>query len=229
MWESPHDGCTDSSVLNWANPLKASSTWAVTPLPVSRAPSDQPLTIRKNRNSRSSASGSSMGDSTSYSRNNSQDEGPKGGAVSASLPPGTAPWPSFEPASSTNASSTTIRRESDSARRSLENIIEGRPEAAVQRRTSRLRKFTSGFPRLRRTVTGETSFGSSEASEIVSSMTSSPPTGPDEATGPSSMDEPSDEAVEAYIKRNAHKLVLSKLSQPQLWRYLKPLTDQVQL
>ncbi|KAF2642749.1 hypothetical protein P280DRAFT_516516 [Massarina eburnea CBS 473.64] len=58
IWRSPAaPGFEDWS---W-NPLKAPSTCIVTPLPVSRIPSDQPLIVRKNRSSRSTASGSSAG------------------------------------------------------------------------------------------------------------------------------------------------------------------------
>jgi hypothetical protein len=195
------------SFFDWGNPLKAPSTWAVTPLPVSRAPSDQPLTIRKNRNSRSSESGSSMGDSTSYSRNNSQDETMSGSAVGTSLSFGTTSWPLFHngmlriPANVSSTSPVAIYTEHTTARQSLENAVERASShigTVPQRRPSRLRMLTNGFPHLRRMGTGDTSASGGDASE---------PTSPTIATTPSVSPDDSDEAVDAYMKRNAHKSV----------------------
>lgn len=206
--ESPTEYIANPSFLDWSNPLKAPSTWAVTPLPVSRAPSDQPLTIRKNRNSRSSTSGSSMGDSTSYSRNHSRDEDMSGSAIGTNPITGIKSWPSFDdtmsqlPGHIMNPSNTAIRTEHATAQQSLENTMEragGYNGAAPQRRPSRLRKFTNGFPRLRRMGTGETSTSTGDPSESMSPTTTATPT-----VG-SAEDEPSDEAVDAYMKRNAHK------------------------
>jgi hypothetical protein len=145
---SPPDYTTNLSVFDWGNPLKAPSTWAVTPLPVSRAPSDQPLTIRKNRNSRSSASGSSMGDSMSSSRGNSHGDTERVGSSHSD----TTPWPSFD--------STLAEEPTDTAQPS--SISPGADHATAkqittQRRPSRLRLFTNGLSRLRRTGTGDTS------------------------------------------------------------------------
>ena len=96
IWESPHDYSVEASHLGWAAPLEVPSTWTVTPLPVSQLPSSQPLTIRKNRESRSSTSGSSMGDHTNFSRTSSHDNAFNGGPVGAPASTGTTPWPSFD-------------------------------------------------------------------------------------------------------------------------------------
>jgi hypothetical protein len=136
--ESPIEYKTSLSIFN---PLKAPATWAVTPLPVSRAPSDQPLTIRKNRNSRSSASGSSMGSDTT-------------------------PWPAFDSASAQEPIHTA-----KPSRTRVAGTIDGDGGPASQRRSSRLRLFTNGFPRLRRIGAGETSAtstGDGDTSESTS-------------------------------------------------------------
>jgi hypothetical protein len=145
-----------------------------------------------------------MGDSTSYSRSISHDEAANGGAPGAShTGDGGARRPSIARAPSTNTSHATVRAELSNAQQTLENIIESRPE--VQRRTSRLRKLTNALPRLRRIGTGETNSSVEDASASTEQATSSSVTSPDEATGHSSLEEPSDEAVEAYLRRNAHK------------------------
>jgi hypothetical protein len=138
--ESPFEYNTSLSIFN---PLKAPATWAVTPLPVSRAPGDQPLTIRKNRNSRSSASGSSMGSDTT-------------------------PWPAFDPA---------LAQESIDSEKSFRTRVPGAAEhvdgdagLTSQRRPSRLRLFTNGFPRLRRIGTGETSASTGGSGDTLESI-----------------------------------------------------------
>jgi hypothetical protein len=206
--ESPPSYIANPSFLDWSNPLKAPSTWAVTPLPVSRAPSDQPLTIRKNRNSRSSASGSSMGDATSYSRNTSRDEAISGSDADINTISGSTPWPSLYSAMSpipddlTNLTAS-IRDTHTTAQQNLERAIDrtdGHLGQVPQRRPSRLRKFTNGFPRLRRMGTTELSTSTGNVSESASATaTTTPP------IDPGDQEEPSDEAVDAYMKRNAHK------------------------
>jgi hypothetical protein len=215
IWNLPPDRIVGLSSLDWGNSSKAPSTWAVTPLPVSRAPSNQPLTIRKNRNSRSSASDSSMGDQTYYSRNNSQDEIMKGGAVGMPFLPGTTPWPVFdatascEPTRIASPFNTTVCTEPNTAQQSLEKAVEradGQFESTKQRRPSRLRLFTNGFPRLRRTGTGDSSPSTGDAFESISPTTALL-VNPKGSNDCQDADEPSDEAVEAYMKRNAHKYV----------------------
>jgi hypothetical protein len=96
IWESPHDYSNEASHLGWAAPLEVPSSWTVTPLPVSRLPSSRPLTIRKNRETSSSTSSSSMGDHTNFSRTGSRDNAFNGGPVGAPASTGTTPWPSFD-------------------------------------------------------------------------------------------------------------------------------------
>jgi hypothetical protein len=205
IWKSPTEYSASASFLNWANPLKAPSTWIVTPLPVSRAPSDQPLTIRKNRNSRSSTSGSSIGDPMSLSRNNSHDKATHGGLGGTTLPPETAPWLSFQPTLPINFSSTTIHAESSTAQQSLEGMIGSQAETVRPRRTSSLRLFTDRFPRLRRNKTDETSVSIDDTPLSYSVTATSSLASVDEASNPFGVNEPTDEAVEAYTKRNARK------------------------
>lgn len=201
LWESPLDYSVYTSRLDWGYPFKASSPWVVTPLPLSRAPSDQPLTIRKNRNSRSSTSGSSMGDSTSSSRNTSQDEAMSCGVIGTSPFPNNA-WPSFEPALPTNASETTICAELSSAQQGSGNTVEDCPRP---QRASSLRLFTNKFPRLRRTRTRSTSVSNSDTPEFTTPNGTAYLASPSEESKPLGLDEPNDEAVEAYMRRNAHK------------------------
>ncbi|KAF2130630.1 hypothetical protein P153DRAFT_396022 [Dothidotthia symphoricarpi CBS 119687] len=181
IWRSPLDYSLETREFYWTNPLKAQSTWAVTPLPVSQIPSGQPLTIRKNRHSRSSASDSSMEDAMPYSRNNSQDQCKNGGPAVISSPVETTPWPLYEASTShepplPSSSVDIARSERNSAQQALESVIQNdgsRPEAA-KRRSSRLRLFTNSFPRLRRTGTGETSGDSGDVSEGHLPIISSP-------------------------------------------------------
>jgi hypothetical protein len=208
--ESPPDYTTNSLFLDWSKPLKAPLTWAVTPLPVSRAPSDQPIKIRKNRNSTSSASESSIGDATSYPRINSHDEAMGGSEVDTNPISGTTPWPLFDgtipptPDGFTN-SSTSTRGTHVTAQQSLESAVD-RADSHLgqvpQRLRSRLRMFTNGFPRLRRIGTAELCACADNAPESTSPIaTTTPPIGPDD------LEEPGDEAVDDYMKRNAHKSV----------------------
>jgi hypothetical protein len=219
IWESPPDYSFDLSVLDWANPLKAPPSWTVTPLPVSRTPSDHPLTIRKNRNSRSSASGSSFGDAMAYSRNNSQEEPANSDPVRSS--PHTdalAPWPvldatSYEPASAPNSSSSTVATEHLSAQQALENVISNTTSQAElpKRRGSKLRLFTNsfsgfnGFNRLRRQNTGDTTASAGDSPDSSSLTVGELLATLDEMNDGVTVKEPGVEAVEAYIRQNARK------------------------
>jgi hypothetical protein len=188
---------------DWGHPLKAPSTWAVTPLPVSRAPSDQPLTIRKHRNSRSSASESSVGGSMSSSRINSQDMGTTG----------TTPWPLVDvpgmhgPANTLTTFDTTVHSEHGTTQRMQEDAAQRAsdpPGAAGQRRPSRLRMFTQRVPLLRRRGTGETSASTDDGAEsFPATTTTTSPIG--QVNAPQYPQEPSDEAISAYMRRNADK------------------------
>jgi hypothetical protein len=112
----------------------------------------------------------------------------------------------------TNVSSTSstspvaIYTEHTTARQSLENAVERASNhvgTAPQRRPSRLRMLTNGFPRRRRMETGATSASGGDASESTSpTIMTTPSVSPDDSQ------EPGDEAVDAYMKRNAHKSVI---------------------
>ena len=213
IWASPPDYNFDSSVDDWASLLNVPSTWTVTALPVSRIPSDHPLTIRKNRHSRSSASGSSMGDPMAYSRNNSQDERISGGPVGPPYIPDSAPWPlldtttAFEPKPAPNPPESADSTEHPTAQHALETLIhqtEIRREP-TQRRTSRLRLFTTGFPRLHRTVTGDTSGSAGETSDTTSPASAIPEATDTETGIDREVEDPSEEAVEAYMRKHARK------------------------
>jgi hypothetical protein len=212
--ESPLEYTTNLSVFDWSNPLKAPSTWGVTPLPVNRAPSDQPLIVRKNRNSRSSASGSSMGDSKSFSRKNSLDT-TTGGAVGTSRSLNTTPWPSLDATlphdsgDTAKSSDTTTSIDYATAQQSLESAV-GRVDSHAgstrRRRPSRLRLFTNGFPRLRRMGTGEASASTDDASESTSPTAATTyPIGPEGVDNCQDINEPDGEAADVYMRKNTHK------------------------
>ncbi|KAI8935534.1 hypothetical protein NX059_008104 [Plenodomus lindquistii] len=146
-----------------------------------------------------------MSDPITGWRSGSQDEAMRGGAV-ASLP-----WPSLDPATSyestsaSHPSSYTTGSEHPTAQQSLKDVVQDTTNRIdlTKRRPSRLRLFTNGFPRLRRTGTGGTSGTTSEASEAL-------PSSPDDTILPHAQlpeaveeKEPSDEAVETYIRNNA--------------------------
>ena len=208
IWESPHDYSTETSVLSWAAPLEVPSTWTVAPLPLSRLPSNQPLTIRKNRESRSSVSGSNMDDRMYSSRSSSQD-----GVFDSSparAPASTAPWPLFDDPSSykmTHAPETSSATGGSShagAQKAPDDdirIAEART-VPTKRRPSVLRIFT-GLSRLRRTNTSETSGSSGGASDLAS------PTAREDHNEDYIREqvwqEPSDDAIEAYVSKNARK------------------------
>lgn len=211
IWESPHDYSTEPSLLGWAAPLEVPSTWTVTPLPVSRTPSNQPLTIRKNRESRSSASGSSMGDPLCFSRSSSsQDDAFHGGPVGAPAVIGIASWPLFDaPVScdSTDAVGTSNavgKCNHTSAQDALEHASQNAEDRSTssKRRPSRLRLFT-GLSRLRRTDTREWSGSSGDTYDLTSPMSLG--AHKENAFAREGLQEPSDDVVEAYVRRNARK------------------------
>jgi hypothetical protein len=170
IWESPTDCSFNSSVFDWAHPLKAPLSWSVTPLPVSRTPSDHPLTIRKNRNSRSSASGSSFGDKMASSRNNSHDEPESGGPVRSSHTTAFTPWPLLDVLSNEAThvpdSSVFTAGAKHMSAQTLEKVISN-PEPP-KRRMSKLKLFTSGLPLLRRQNTGDTSASAVDTQDTAS-------------------------------------------------------------
>lgn len=204
--KSTSDYGTEASHLGWAAPLEVPLTWTVTPLPMSRLPSNQPLTIRKNRQSHSSTSGSSMSDNTNFSRTSSRDNAFNGGPVAAPAS-GTAPWPlfdapvSYETTHAPDASGNAGRTCQIEAAENLDQHADDRPVSS-KRRPSVLRLFT-GLSRLRRIDTGETSGSSGDASDLASPTRLSVHNEDDvdEELSP----EPSDDAVEAYIRKHARK------------------------
>jgi hypothetical protein len=207
IWESPQDYSTEASLLGWAAPLEVPSTWTVTPLPVSRLPSNQPLTIRKNRESRSSTSGSSVGDPMSFSRTSSHDNAYNGGPVGAPTSTGTAPWPSFDApvlyntTHAPDASGTVGHTYQSEAVENLSLDADDRP-VYTKRRPSVLRLYTS-LSRRRQKDTGETSGSSGDASDLASPTTLEVHN--EDAVGEDPSPEPSKDAVEPYIRKHARK------------------------
>lgn len=198
IWESPSNCSFAPSVGDWEELPKAPSLWVRTPLPLSRIPSEQPLTIRKNRNSRSSASDSSMSEPITWWRNSSHDEAINGGPV------GPLPWPSvdttmsYESISAPRPSDSTGGSEQPTAHQALQDIVQNtgnRPDA-TRRRPSRLRLLTNGLPRLLRRGTGDTLVALSSSPDDALSPHTRVDEGPEDK-------EPSDEAIEAYIRNNA--------------------------
>ncbi len=210
IWDSPPDYSFDWSVLDWAHPLKAPLSWTVTPLPVSRTPSDYPLTIRKNRNSRSSASGSSFGDPMAYSRKNSQNEPENGGPVRSSHTATLTPWPLIDVAPNEPAQPSIVPAGAEhmSAQQALEKAISNTEDHTEppKRRMSKLRLLTSGLPLLRRQNTGETSASASDTPD-TSSPVAAAALAPHYETERPVVKHPDDEAVKAYLRRNAFKSV----------------------
>lgn len=207
IWGPPHDYSTEASHLGWAAPLEVPSSWTVTPLPVSRLPSNQPLTIRKNRESRSSTSGSSMGGHTNFSHTSSQDNASDGGPVVAPALTRTTPWPLFDAPVSyemAHASDASDNAGHTCQIETAENLSQSVDDRAVptKRRPSVLRLFT-GFSRLRRTDTGETSGSSGDASDLASPIRLE--AHHEDDVGKDSSPEPGEDAVEAYIRKYARK------------------------
>ncbi|KAH9864429.1 hypothetical protein J1614_010363 [Plenodomus biglobosus] len=206
IWELPSNYSFAPSVGDWEELLKAPSLWARTPLPLSRIPSEQPLTIRKNRNSRSSATDSSMSEPITWWRNSSHDEAMDGGPV------GPLPWPSvdttmsYESTSAPRPSDSTGGSEHPTAHQALQDVVQNagnRPDA-TRRRPSRLRLLTNGLPRLLRRGTGDTLVALSSSPDDTLSPHTRVVEGPEDK-------EPSDEAIEAYIRNNAREYVQSIL------------------
>ncbi|OSS51132.1 hypothetical protein B5807_04191 [Epicoccum nigrum] len=204
IWESPHDYSAEAPLLGWAASLEVPPSWTVTPLPVSRLPSNQPLTVRKNRESRSSASDSSMGEHTQQMRKSVHKDALDGGPVGL---PGTdmaswllletpAPYETAQTSSLTNANTTDMQEASRSTMHSTEGL-----KLTNKRRPSVLRLFT-GLSRLRRTNTSENSGGGGDMPDLWL-----PTVFPDhnEDEEGDALPEPSEDAVESYIQKHARK------------------------
>jgi hypothetical protein len=164
------------ALLTWQHPLKAPPTCTITALPVSRIPSDQPLRIRKNRNSRSSGSGSSMPLSRKSSRAQPPSEAPLVDADDLTA------WPELEGLKSSGAQQALQETQSGSGRR------------------SRLRLFTNGLSGLRRRTTGDTigSNGPFKEKSSASGLT------PHDEVGPGA-DSLAIDAVDAFMQKHARK------------------------
>ncbi|KAJ4984613.1 hypothetical protein SVAN01_09869 [Stagonosporopsis vannaccii] len=200
---SPLGDSAMASSLESAAPLEVPLIWTVTPLPVSRLPNGQPLMVRKNRESRSSASGSSMGEPTTSMRRSGQEDAFDGGPVGLVAPTATTTWPlldvqaSYELAAASNAlDNAGLNRQTTSE--STARVVDDHT-LPTKRRPSVLRLLT-GLSRLRRTTTGETSSSNGDAPSFVS-PTSLEAREDDVSEG--SSQEPSEAAVDAYIRKNA--------------------------
>lgn len=224
IWHTPPEYSFDSSLLDWMNPYTApSSMWAVTPLPVSRIPSKQPLTIRKNRHSHSSASVSSFGDAMADSRHDSQEEPVYGGPVGSPYTEQKILWPVLDSAMPVETASAPCSLEIDArnhyptAHHTLQNVVRNTEgySGATKRRPSILRLLTNGIPRLRRVGTADTSSSAREGSNTLSLSDDVSLTAHADLENELDANEPSDDAVEAYIRSNARKYVLIFLLYPQ--------------
>jgi hypothetical protein len=148
----------------------------------------------------------------SFSLNNSQDE--NGCTGGTSPPSGMIPWPLFlatdhyEPGTNANASDTTVHDGHTAARHSLGEPVErkeGQSAPIHRQRFSRLRLFTSGFPRLRRTGTGETSASTDDASVTISPISALSVIGAKALESVEDTDEPNEQAKHASGGENSHE------------------------
>ncbi|KAE8872163.1 hypothetical protein PTNB73_03622 [Pyrenophora teres f. teres] len=200
IWESPPEYGFDLSVLDWARPLEAPLLWTTAPLPVSRTPRDHTLTIRKNRNSRSTTSGSSLGDPMSHTHNSGQHVPANGGPVRSPHTATLETWPTVDAMSyGPEASIFSTATEHVTAQQALENVIhrDGGSVEPPRRRTSRLRRLTSGFPLLRRQGTGDVSVSTNAPGPSSPTATSTLATHDEDAK------DPDDAAIEAWVSKKA--------------------------
>ncbi|KAF2449347.1 hypothetical protein P171DRAFT_506920 [Karstenula rhodostoma CBS 690.94] len=164
IWASPSEWNLEATLhglaepledfFNAYNPLKVASTCTIStvmPLPVSRIPSDQPLTIRKSRSSRSTASESSASHSSmAFSRSSSGNEPADSSKVRASFDAPPAPWPQVDAESEPTSSNNTICPAHTPAQQALEEVQHAGEPKLTKRRSSRARLFPNGFTRLLR-------------------------------------------------------------------------------
>ncbi|KAL5374810.1 hypothetical protein DPSP01_011646 [Paraphaeosphaeria sporulosa] len=184
IWASPSEWNLDSTLRGLAeplgkyfeghNPLKAASTCTVStvmplpvstvmplsvstvmPLPVSRIPSNQPLTIRKNRSSRSTASESSATYSImAISRSSNGNEASDSSKVCANLTSPPTPWAQVDALSRPEPEPTsfnlTICPAQTPAQQALEEVQHAEEPKLAKRRSSRARLFPGGLTRLLR-------------------------------------------------------------------------------
>lgn len=223
IWQSQSDSSLESSSSDWDSPLDAlanchtplrgPSLCAVVSLPISRTPSDHPLTIRKSRNSRSTASGSSAGFSMAFLRGSRDQSVSVGGGdrqkVSTSLHEEELSWPlpSVVPhtdAIQANFPDHTVHSAPTPAQQSLGDIQHADSTAqSTKRRISRLRMFTHRFPRLRRGGTTDTA-GSNNSSQVAVNSAPSPPTHDNLSDDESSETE---RFIDSFLQKRAHRRV----------------------
>lgn len=141
-----------------------------------------------------------MGDQMNFSRTSSHDNAFNGGPVGAAASTGTTPWPLFDAAvlcETAHASNALVTAEHTYQIEATEDLAQNADDSAVptKRRPSVLRLFT-GLSRLRRSDTGD-------ASDLTSPTRLEAHTEDD--VGEDSPPEPSEDVVEAYIRRHARK------------------------
>ncbi|CAI6326952.1 unnamed protein product [Periconia digitata] len=141
------------SLLGWQDPSDHLLSHTVLPLPVSRRPSNQPLIVRKHRNSRSTASSSCLSNTMGWSLGNSRKESTNTSNSSAN-PRADSPPPSRPLASDPNVSESNPAAGSDHAR-----LVPGprapRNDDQNKESTSRNRLFSWGLSRFRRSHTDD--------------------------------------------------------------------------
>ncbi|KAF2706945.1 hypothetical protein K504DRAFT_470937 [Pleomassaria siparia CBS 279.74] len=213
IWRAPPPYTFDPSLFEWPNPLKASATWTVTPLPVSRIPSDVPLTIRKQRNSRSTASGSTFSDVMSQSRDTSQNQPSNNHRVGSSpSPPDTLSntrWLSFDLSESQTgvdnrpeSSIDTVCTNGSTSPQAFKNLFRKTEDITITNSQSasrsRIRKLVS--PLLRRGTSNGNSGASSTSLVHVAPAVMRPGGVASANTGPE--DKP--DSFKAWMTRNAN-------------------------
>ncbi|EMD93508.1 hypothetical protein COCC4DRAFT_58864 [Bipolaris maydis ATCC 48331] len=233
QYELPLNDSVDLSVLDWACPVKAPPPCATLPLSISRTPSPHPLTIPKNRNSRSSASSSSFGGPMTHSRNSSQ--GKHVNSASGLFPHtmGSMPWPLLDGPLSESAHAPRVLGPAKgpdgvSAQQALEGVIYNEPvrnEPPKRPKSSKLRLFTNGFPLLRRQGTGDTSVSTRTVSNTVSSSVKTTSTIHDEGKERSFAQGVDESAIMAYLARNACDGEKIKSFMDLLTKHMPPPTN----
>ena len=215
IWQPPPELDFEPSYLTWVNPRKTSATWSVTPLPVSRIPSDQPLNIRKNRNSRSTASGSS-----GWEAMVSPQDGNQGEPVSSLPDTAAIPWPSLDEdvmnmtLEEFDAFTNTASNHQIPAQRvckgTLHSTLYGAGDSlqTVNRHTSRLRRFTTNVShRFRRTAPGDADTYMGSTPNTLAETSAMMPLGEMVAgncDAPSN-GTPKKDAVHAYLTKHGHE------------------------
>jgi hypothetical protein len=151
-----------------------------------------------------------MDDSLPSSQGSGQDDVFDGGPVGALTSTGHTPWPLFDAPTSYRSAHAPynvegVNRSKDTtatvASQRSSHDVEEHP-VPTRRRPSVLRLFT-GLSRLRRTDTGETSGSSGNTSDLTSPVSLEAHEETEDAG--EVLQEPGDDAVEAYIRKHARK------------------------